>query len=204
MSAKINNRTTIHQGKVFELIRENVTLENGTTTDLEFIEHPGATAIIPFLDDKRIVLLKQYRHALKKYIWEIPAGTLDPQEEIISCAKRELIEETGYSAGQWHRLGEITPVPGYSNERIHIFLATELQPADQNLDEDEVIQVQALDFLKAFEMIGDGEIQDAKSIAGLFLASQWLKSNARNRWLKLFGAIQLPGLVRPVDAPWPA
>ena len=178
MSIKINNRTTVYHGKVFELVRENVTLENGTTTDLEFIEHPGATAIIPFLDDKRIVLLKQYRHALKKYIWEIPAGTLDPQEEIISCAKRELIEETGYSAGQWHRLGEITPVPGYSNERIHIFLATELQPADQNLDEDEVIQVQAVDFLKAFEMIGDGEIQDAKSIAGLFLASQWLKSNA--------------------------
>jgi len=178
MTAKVNNRTTIHQGKVFELIRENVTLENGTTTDVEFIEHPGATAVIPFLDDKRIVLLKQYRHALKKYIWEVPAGTLDPREEIISCAKRELIEETGYSAGQWHRLGEITPVPGYSNERIHIFLATGLQPADQNLDEDEVIQVQAVDFLKAIEMIGDGEIQDAKSIAGLFLAFQWLKSNA--------------------------
>ena len=178
MTAKVNNRTTIHHGKVFELIRENVTLENGTTTDVEFIEHPGATAVIPFLDDKRIVLLKQYRHALKKYIWEVPAGTLDPREEIISCAKRELIEETGYSAGQWHRLGEITPVPGYSNERIHIFLATGLQPADQNLDADEVIQVQAVDFLKAIEMIGDGEIQDAKSIAGLFLASQWLKSNA--------------------------
>ena len=178
MTAKVNNRTTIHQGKVFELIRENVTLENGTTTDVEFIEHPGATAVIPFLDDKRIVLLKQYRHALKKTIWEVPAGTLDPREEIISCAKRELIEETGYSAGQWHRLGEITPVPGYSNERIHIFLATGLQPADQNLDEDEVIEVQAVDFLKAIEMIGDGEIQDAKSIVGLFWASQWLKSNA--------------------------
>jgi len=178
MSTKVNNRTIVYHGKVFELIRENVTLENGTTTDVEFIEHPGATAVIPFLDDNRIVLLKQYRHALKKYIWEIPAGTLDPKEEIISCAKRELIEETGYSAAQWHRLGEITPVPGYSDERIHIFLATELQPADQNLDEDEVIQVQAVDFLKAIEMIGDGEIQDAKSIAGLFLASQWLKSNA--------------------------
>lgn len=178
MTAKVNNRTTIHQGKVFELIRENVTLENGTTTDVEFIEHPGATAVIPFLDDNRIVLLKQYRHALKKYIWEIPAGTLDPREEIISCAKRELIEETGYSARQWHRLGEITPVPGYSDERIHIFLAAQLQPAEQNPDDDEVIQVQAVDFLKAIEMIGDGEIQDAKSIAGLFLASQWLKSNA--------------------------
>ncbi len=178
MASKVNNRKNIYRGKVFTLVRENVTLENGTTTDVEFIEHPGATAIIPFLDDTRVVLLKQYRHALKKYIWEIPAGTLDPQEEIISCAKRELIEETGYSAGQWHRLGEITPVPGYSDERIHIFLATELQPADQHLDEDEVIQVQEVEFLKALEMIGNGEIQDAKSIAGLFMASQWLKSNA--------------------------
>ena len=175
MTAKINNRSTINRGRIFELVRENVTLENGTTTDVEFIEHPGAAAIIPFLDDNRIVLLKQYRHALKKYIWEIPAGTLDPQEEIISCAKRELIEETGYSANGWQKLGEITPVPGYSDERIHIYLATELQPAEQSLDEDEVIQVQEVDFLKALEMIGDGKIQDAKSIAGLLMASAWLK-----------------------------
>jgi ADP-ribose pyrophosphatase len=175
MSSKLNNRTIVYRGKVFELIRENITLENGTTTDVEFIEHPGATAIVPFLSDHRIVMLKQYRHALKKYIWEIPAGTLDPQEDIISCAKRELIEETGYSANQWHRLGEITPVPGYSDERIHIFLAEELQPAAQNLDADEVIQVQEVYFRKALEMIGSGEIQDAKSIAGLFMASSWLE-----------------------------
>ena len=177
MSLKVNNRTIVYHGKIFELIRENITLENGTTTDVEFIEHPGAAAIIPFLDDNRIVLLKQYRHALKKYIWEIPAGTLDPQEEIISCAKRELIEETGYSASGWQKLGEITPVPGYSDERIHIYLATELQPAEQHLDADEVIQVQEVDFKDAFDMIGNGEIQDAKSIAGLFMASAWLKGN---------------------------
>ena len=177
MSAKINNRITIHRGKVFTLVRENVTLENGTTTDVEFIEHPGATAIIPFLDDTRVILLKQYRYALKRYIWEIPAGTLDPQGEVISCAKRELIEETGYSAERWLRLGEITPLPGYSNECIHVFLATELQPAEQHLDEDEVIQVQEVEFLKALEMIANGEIKDAKSIAGLFLASAWLKGN---------------------------
>jgi ADP-ribose pyrophosphatase len=174
MSSKVNNRTIVYQGKVFELIRENITLENGTTTDVEFIEHPGAAAMIPFLDDSRIVLLKQYRHALKKHIWEIPAGTLDPQEKIISCAKRELIEETGYSANRWQRLGEITPVPGYSDERIHIYLATELQPADQNLDADEVIQVQEVEFKDALDMIGNGEIQDAKSIAGLLMASAWL------------------------------
>ena len=177
MSLKVNNRTIVYHGKIFELIRENITLENGTTTDVEFIEHPGAAAIIPFLDDNRIVLLKQYRHALKKVIWEIPAGTLDPQEEIISCAKRELIEETGYSASGWQKLGEITPVPGYSDERIHIYLATDLQPAEQHLDADEVIQVQEVDFKDAFDMIGNGEIQDAKSIAGLFMASAWLKGN---------------------------
>ena len=177
MTAKVNNRSTIHQGKVFELVRENITLENGTTTDVEFIEHPGAAAIIPFLDDRRILLLKQYRHALKTYIWEIPAGTLDPQEKIIDCAKRELIEETGYSADGWQKLGEITPVPGYSDERIHIYLATQLQPAEQHLDADEVIQVQEVEFNKALEMIGNGIIQDAKSIAALFLASAWLKGN---------------------------
>ena len=180
MSAKINNRITIYEGRVFELVRENVTLENGTTTDVEYIEHPGAAAMVPFWDDNRIVLLKQYRHALKSYIWEIPAGTLDPREEIIDCAKRELVEETGYSAGQWHKLGEITPVPGYSDERIHIYLARQLQPAAQDLDADEVIQVQKVDFSKALEMIGKGEIQDAKSIAGLFMASSWLKDKKIN------------------------
>ena len=162
MTAIIKNHHTIYDGRVFKLVRENVTLENGTTTDMEFIEHPGAAAIIPFLDDSRILLLKQYRHALKKDIWEIPAGTLDPHEKIIDCAKRELIEETGYSASGWHKLGEITPVPGYSNERIHIYLATELQPAEQHLDADEVIQVQEVEFKDALEMIGKGIIQDAK------------------------------------------
>lgn len=175
MATKINSRKIIHNGKVFELVRENVTLENGTTTDVEFIEHPGAAAIVPLLGENRVVMLKQYRHALKQVIWEIPAGTLDPKEKVLSCAKRELAEETGYSAEQWHRLGEITPVPGYSNERIHIYLARELQPAAQNLDADEVIQVQEVEFQKALEMIAGGEIQDAKSITGLLMALTWLE-----------------------------
>ena len=170
MTAKINDRKIIHQGKVFKLIKEKVTLDNGVTTDLEFIEHPGATAIIPMLTDSRVLLIKQYRHALRKYIWEIPAGTLDPQESVMNCAKRELIEETGYSAGHWQKLGEITPVPGYSDERIHIFLATDLRPAEQALDQDEIINVHPCELSEAMEMIEKGEIQDAKSIAGLYLA----------------------------------
>ena len=83
MTAKISSRTTLYQGKVYNLIRENVTLDNGVTTDVEFVEHPGATAIIPLLSPNRLILLKQYRHALREYIWEIPAGTLDPEESVI-------------------------------------------------------------------------------------------------------------------------
>jgi ADP-ribose pyrophosphatase len=177
MTTTINSRTTLHRGRVFKLIRENVTLDNGVTTDMEFVTHPGATAIIPMLNESRVLLLKQYRHSLRKYIWEIPAGTLDPQESVINCAKRELIEETGFSADQWQKLAEITPVPGYSDERIHIYLATELQPAEQNLDKDEIINVHEVEYSEAIEMIKTGQIQDAKSIAGLYLAINRLKEN---------------------------
>ena len=178
MTTTINSRTTLHRGRVFNLIRENVTLDNGVITDMEFVEHPGATAIIPMLNESRVLLLKQYRHSLRQYIWEIPAGTLDPQESIMNCAKRELIEETGFSANQWQKLAEITPVPGYSDERIHIFLATDLQPAEQNLDTDEIINVHDVGFSEAIEMIEKGEIQDAKSIAGLYLALNRLKGDS--------------------------
>ena len=177
MTIKINNQTTLHRGRVFNLVTENVTLDNSVTTDMEFIQHPGAAAIIPMFDHSHAILLNQYRHALRKYIWEIPAGTLDPLESAMSCAQRELIEETGFSADQWHRLGEITPVPGYSDERIHIFLATGLQPAERHLDKDEIIHVHKVECEEALDMIRRGDIQDAKSIAGLFLAFDWLKEN---------------------------
>ena len=177
MAATIHNRTTIHRGRVFSLVTENVTLNPGVTTDIEYIQHPGATAIIPMLDRTQVILIKQYRHALKKDIWEIPAGTLDPQESVTSCAQRELIEETGYSADRWHNLGTITPVPGYSDERIHVYLAGGLKPAEKNPDEDEIINVHEIKFEEALNMIRRGDIQDAKSIAGLFLAFEWLKAN---------------------------
>ena len=177
MTATINSLKTIYQGKVFSLVAENVTLDNEVTTDIEYIQHPGATAIIPMLDRAHVILIKQYRHSLKKEIWEIPAGTLDPQESVAACAQRELIEETGFSAERWHSLGEIMPVPGYSNERIHIFLAAGLHSAERNLDEDEIIDVHEIEFEATLDMIRRGDIQDAKSISGLFMASEWLKEN---------------------------
>jgi len=121
MSAKVNKSVTIHQGRIFKIVKENITLANGVSSDMDIIRHPGASAIIPLSDKNTIILIKQYRHAIGNYIWEIPAGTLDHDEPPIECAKRELIEETGYSANQWQKLGEIISVPGYSDERIHIF-----------------------------------------------------------------------------------
>jgi 8-oxo-dGTP pyrophosphatase MutT (NUDIX family) len=179
MPTKVNNRTTLHRGRVFKLVRENVTLANGVTVDLDMIRHPGASAMIPMADKNTVILIKQYRHAVGEFIWEIPAGTLDPGETPFECAKRELIEETGFSANVWQKMGEITPVPGYSDERIHIFLAASLVRAKQNLDRDEMLNVHSVSVDDAIEMIHQGKIQDGKTIAGLFMATHWLKEK---RW----------------------
>jgi 8-oxo-dGTP pyrophosphatase MutT (NUDIX family) len=177
MIAKINKTVTLSQGRVFDFRRENVTLENGVTVDLDIVRHPGASAIVPLFPDDTVILIKQYRHAIGNFIWEIPAGTLDPDETPIECAKRELIEESGFSANTWQRLGEIIPVPGYSDERIHIFLATDLLPSNQDLDEDEMLDIHKVKRVEAVRMIHKGLIQDAKTISGLFLAAHWLEKN---------------------------
>ena len=177
MSAIINTHRALHKGRVFKLVNENYTLDNGVTADMDFIQHPGAVAVVPMLNQMDVVLIKQYRHSIREFIWEIPAGTLDAQESPLACAERELIEETGYSAAKWHQLGEITPLPGYSDERIHIFLASDLKPGEQNLDRDEMLIVHSLQFKATLQMILTGEIQDGKTICGLFLASKWLEKN---------------------------
>ena len=174
MSAIINRSATLHTGRIFSLMNENYTLDNGVTSDMDFIRHPGAAAMVPMLNYQEVVLIKQYRHAIREFIWEIPAGTLDPNESPITCARRELIEEIGYSATDWHQLGTITPLPGCSDERIHIFLALDLKPAKQDLDDDEMINVHKMNLSEAMQMILAGEISDGKTISGLFLASHWL------------------------------
>ena len=179
MAATINSRTKIHQGRVYELVSENITLENGVTIDMEFIHHPGAAAIVPMPDKNQVILIKQYRHSLREYIWEIPAGTRDPDESMLTCARRELIEETGYSAEKWIELAEITPVPGYSDECIQLFIATDMKAAQQNLDQDEMLNVHSVNFDEALDMIRRGEIRDSKTISGLYLAYHWLQDRKR-------------------------
>ena len=176
MAGTIVQSERIHQGKVFSLMKETFILENGIKTDMEIIRHPGASAIIPFLDEGTIILIRQYRHAIGRSIWEIPAGTLNENETPLMCAQRELTEETGYSSDVWHKLSEIIPVPGYSNEHIHLYAATNLTASTQNLDTDEVIKIHSFKLEDALSMIQAGEIQDGKTICGLLLTVNWLST----------------------------
>jgi len=174
-SAKLNETKTIYKGRVFTLALDNITLPNGVVTEIDIIRHPGASAMVPMLNKNTVLLIKQYRYAAGGFIWEIPAGTLNPGESPLECAKRELIEETGYSADKLEKLTEIVPVPGYSDERIHIFLATDLKKAVQNLDRDEMLNVHEVKMNAAFEMIAKGEIIDSKTISGLYLVDNYMR-----------------------------
>lgn len=171
LSAAVERRTMIHRGRVFRLDREELALANGTTVDLDIIRHPGAAAIVPFADPRTVVMIRQYRHAVGRVIWEIPAGTLEGGEDPLACARRELIEETGFAAARWSPLGAVTPVPAYSDERIQLFSAAELTPTRQHLDSDELLHVHQVPLKRALAMIGDGTIQDAKTICALFMAA---------------------------------
>lgn len=165
----------IYSGKVLVLNRETVTLPNGQSTNLEIIRHPGASAVVPIKNDGTIVLIRQFRHAAGGFIYEIPAGKLHPQEDPRICAARELEEEIGYQAGKLELLTSIWTAPGFTDEVIHIYQGTDLQPGRQQLDHDEVLEVVEWPLEKAIAGIHNGTIRDAKTIIGLqlvFLASR--------------------------------
>ena len=174
MTVTTKKSQLIHQGKVFTVFKDIVTFDSGITTDLDIIRHPGASAIVPLTNRQEVILIKQYRYAIGNFIWEIPAGTLEPTEPPLDCAKRELIEEAGVCARTWEQLGKIIPVPGYSDEQVFLFLATDLSPATQKLDPDEILQVHRVAFEDAVHMIHAGDIVDAKSITGILLAGEHL------------------------------
>ncbi|WP_051184641.1 NUDIX domain-containing protein [Desulfatiglans anilini] len=163
----VTSHEEIYRCRVFRLEREQVVLGNGTEVSLDIIRHPGASAILPLTSDGRLLMLRQYRHAVGGFIWEIPAGTLNPGEDPLACAHRELAEETGFSARSMEKIGEITPLPGYSDERIHLYVAADLTPAEQRLDEDEWLHVEALPIGRVMEMVREGAIQDGKTLCSL-------------------------------------
>ncbi len=157
----------VHHGKIIDLSVETVTLPNGVTTELEIVNHPGAAAAVPMKDERTVVMLRQYRHAVGGFIYEIPAGKLDPGEDPRACARRELEEEIGYRAGRLEPLVSVLTTPGFTNEIIHLFVASDLSPGRQNLSADEVVEVMDMPLADVVKLIRDGVITDAKTIIGI-------------------------------------
>jgi ADP-ribose pyrophosphatase len=179
--AELKARKRIHSGRVFDFEVHDVLLPTGVAVSLEVILHPGAAAILPLTEDGEILLLRQYRYAAGGEIWEIPAGTREPGEELLHCARRELLEEAGVAADAYVDLGDCLPLAAYSTERIRLFLARGLHPEQQNLEADEVItEVVALPVARVGAMILSGEIEDAKTITAFSRAQLggWLPSAA--------------------------
>lgn len=172
MPVRCHESTLLHRGRVFTLHRDRLTLPNGVETTLEVIRHPGAAAIVPVTARGRVLLIRQYRYAVDQWQWEIPAGTMEADESPLACARRELVEETGFSAHRWQALGTITPLPAYSDERIHLYRAEELLPVRQQLDPDEIVTIHEFSYEEALAMVRRGDIRDAKTISGLWLAGQ--------------------------------
>jgi ADP-ribose pyrophosphatase len=164
---KLLSSNRIYSGKVLKLDLDTVALPNGRTTELEILRHPGASAVVPLKEDGSVVLIRQLRHAAGGFIYEIPAGKLDPQEDPKDCAARELEEEVGYRAGSLELLTSIWTAPGFTDEVIHIYLGTHLEVGKQNLDQGEILEIVEWPLEEAMAKILDGTIRDAKTIIGL-------------------------------------
>ncbi len=172
--ARLLDRRTLHRGSFLEMTRERVALPNGIEVDLELVRHPGAAAIVPLASDGTVVLVRQYRHATDGWLLEVPAGKLDAGESAEACARRELAEEAGFAAGELVSLGPFWASPGFTDEVIHLFLARNLTPATQNLEEDELLFLERLPFTEAVTRAARGEIADGKSACALLRAAWWL------------------------------
>lgn len=167
-----------YDGRVISLDVDTVEFPDGSSGNLEMIRHPGAAAVVPLLDDPkaddpRILLLRQFRHAAGGFIWEIPAGRLEPGEAPEVCARRELAEETGMHADRLTPLTTILTTPGFTDERIHLFLAAGLEEREHRREPDEFMEVHATRWSSVLGMMEAGEIQDGKTLVALLYAAQF-------------------------------
>jgi ADP-ribose pyrophosphatase len=166
----------VYTGKIISLDVDTVRFPDGSVGELEMIRHPGASAVVPFLSDPRgedpqVLLIRQYRYAADGYLYEIPAGRLDQGEDPRDCALRELKEETGCTAEQIDHLYTILTTPGFTDEKIYVFMATGLVAGETKHEADEFLDLHPMLLSRALEMIEAGEIQDAKTALGLLFAA---------------------------------
>ena len=165
------DRKSIYEGRVIQVSVDTVDLPNGVRLPLEIVRHPGGAAVVALDDRDRICMLRQYRHAAGGYIYELPAGKLEPGEPPESTARRELVEEAAVSGGHWESLGAYFSSPGVFTEVIHLYLATQLTPAFAAPDADELFEIEWWPLDQALARAASGELTDAKTIIGIFRAS---------------------------------
>jgi ADP-ribose pyrophosphatase len=163
----------VYHGRIIDVAIYTVR-EGDVTYKREVVHHPGGAGAVAVFDDGTIALVRQYRQPPVRYVLEIPAGRLEPPERPEECAARELEEEIGVRAGRMEKLSEFFSTPGFCAEKLWVYLATDLTATQQNLEGDELVEIIRVSFQQAFEMIADGEIEDAKTIIGLLLAAQRL------------------------------
>ena len=165
---KVNSKK-VYEGKILSLNVDNIKLQNGKETTREVIIHNGGVTIIAQPAPEKVVMIKQFRYSVGKALWEVPAGRLQVDEVPLHAAKRELKEETGYIANSWEHLGIVYPAPGYSTEVLYFFKAADLVDDVQELDPDENIEVKVFSLKQVWQMIKDGEVRDAKTVAAISL-----------------------------------
>ncbi|MEO7454645.1 MAG: NUDIX hydrolase [Gemmatimonadaceae bacterium] len=166
----------LYRGKIVTLNRDTVRFPDGSTSEFDVVRHPGASAVVPFLsdpggDEPQLLLLRQYRYASGGYLYEIPAGRLDDGESPVACATRELKEETGCTAEQMEPLTSILTTPGFTDEVIHLFMATGLTHGEPNREADEFVELVVMRLSEALERINTGEITDSKTVLGILFAA---------------------------------
>ncbi len=178
---KLLSSKKLFKGSFFEVTHDIVKLPDGKITSREYIIHNGAVAIIAITNDNNIIIERQYRHPVRQIMLEIPAGKLEADENPLEAAKRELSEETGYTASDWLELGTCLPCIGYSNEKITYYLAMELNSGSTNLDEGEFVETLTMPFNKFLDMVYNGEVTDTKTIAGIMLYQGYLQKTLANK-----------------------
>lgn len=169
MNPKIISTVELLETRLFKVVRSTIE-QNETEFERDIITHNGSAVIVAVFEDNAVGLVRQYRHAAQKFLLELPAGSLETGETAIECAEREIIEEIGYQANKIEPLTEFYVSPGFLNEKMFVFLATELIEVGQNLDEDEFLDVERKSFPEIYQMIKKGEFEDAKTMLSLILA----------------------------------
>ncbi|MGH9781441.1 MAG: NUDIX hydrolase [Candidatus Acidiferrales bacterium] len=165
--ARIISSKTLFRGRVFDVRRDAVIEPGGVRATRDLVVHNGSVVVLPILDDGRLLLIRQYRHSVGGYLWELVAGRIEPGERPLPGAKRELLEETGYTARRWQKILDVFPTPGFVSERMLVYLARDLRPGPAHPEADERITVRAFSPRKIESWIRTGKLRDAKSVAAI-------------------------------------